>query len=748
MVKPSEEVNKVFDNAVDICKALSHKYLTIEHFSYALFKDKAFAKQINEYGYDAKLIRDSLGDYLKNNCDDIIYHGSNPVKPSKTKGFERVMNIAYAQVLFSGRQDQLIDLMDIFLAIISQDNTHAQYYIKLAGIDPIDFARMIMDEDVSNSPSDDAKGNDGVAEKALKAFTINLNEHAKNGKIDPVIGRSDELDQIALALGRRNKNNVILVGDPGVGKTQICEGLAYNIINGDVPEFLKEYTVYNLDISAMVAGSKWRGDFEERFKNVLAALQTRGKAVLFIDEAHMINGAGGGNSGNSNDLANMMKPALAKGNIKVVASTTWDEYRKHFEKDRALMRRFHRITVDEPSVSLSKEILIGLRKYYEEHHTAFITDDAVDAAVDLSVKYITDRKLPDKAIDLIDLACSRFNIKEHDERVVGVPEIQFEISKIAKIPVDLIKESENTNLVSLSDNLKSTVFGQDDAIDDIVDKILVAQAGLKNENKPIGSFLLRGLSGVGKSLTAIQLSKELGIPLVRFDMSEFQEKHSVSKLIGSPPGYVGFDDNAGQLITKLQENPHCVLLLDELEKAHPDVLTILLQMMDNGIVTGSNGKTADCRNTIIMMTSNLGAHDAERRSIGFTETDKSPDEKALKQFLAPEFRNRLDGIITFNKLSTDIMIKVVGKFLLELKNQTKSKNIDITVSNQAIDWLVEKGFDKIMGARPLQRVIDKDIKRPLSKLMLFGDLKEGGTVHIDVVDGELNITTIKTAVEA
>lgn len=749
MVKPSDEVNKVFENAVEMCKALNHKYLTIEHFSYAMFKDKAFAQKINEYGYDAKLIKDSLADYLKSNCDDIVYHGPNPVKPTKTKGFERVMNIAYAQVLFSGRADQLIDLMDIFLAIISQDNTHAQYYIKLAGIDPIDFARMIMDEDMPDLPSDDAKGNDGASEKALKSFTTNLNELAKNGKIDPVIGRSEELDQIALALGRRNKNNVILVGDPGVGKTQICEGLAHNIINGNVPEFLKEYTVYNLDISAMVAGSKWRGDFEERFKNVLNALQSRGKTVLFIDEAHMINGAGGGNSGNSNDLANMMKPALAKGNIKVVASTTWDEYRKHFEKDRALMRRFHRITVDEPSVSLSKEILIGLRKYYEEHHDAFITDEAVDAAVELSVKYITDRKLPDKAIDLIDLACSRFNIKVHDDRVVGVPEIQFEVSKIAKVPVDLIRQSESdTNLVSLSDNLKSTVFGQDDAIDDIVDKILVAQAGLKNENKPIGSFLLRGLSGVGKSLTAIQLSKELSIPLIRFDMSEFQEKHSVSKLIGSPPGYVGFDDNAGQLIIKLQENPHCVLLLDELEKAHPDVLTILLQMMDNGMVTGSNGKTADCRNAIIMMTSNLGAHDAERRSIGFTESDKTPDEKALKQFLAPEFRNRLDGIITFNKLSKDIMIKVVGKFLLELKNQTKSKQVDITISNQAIDWLVEKGFDTVMGARPLQRVIDKDIKRPLSKLMLFGNLKEGGTVHIDVVDGELTIETITTAVEA
>ena len=536
---------------------------------------------------------------------------------------------------------------------------------------------------------------------------------------------------------------MLLVGDPGVGKTAIAEGLAYNIIQGNVPPFLKEYTVYNLDISSMLAGSKYRGDFEERFKLVLKALQSKGKTVLFIDEAHMISGAGAGGQQSSNDLANMMKPALSKGNIKVVASTTWEEYRKYFEKDRALMRRFQRVTVDEPTPEMAKDILMGVKKYYEKHHNVVINDAAVEAAVKLSVKYMTDRKLPDKALDLIDVACSRFNLKTQAERVVDVKEVQFELSKMVNLPEETVSEKESANLANLEKNLKGEVYGQDNAIDEIVDKILVAQAGLKSENKPIGSFVFMGPTGTGKTETAKQLSKQLGVPMIRFDMSEYQEKHSISKLIGSPPGYVGFEENAGLLITKLQENPHCVLLLDEIEKSHPDVSTILLQLMDNGKVTGSNGKEADARNVVLIMTTNLGAADADKNVIGFGSQDNDYEDKELKKFFAPEFRNRLDGTIMFGKLSKNTMIKIVGKFLVELKTQVKEKDIGITISDEAIDYLVDKGFDKKMGARPLQRVIDKDIKRPMSKEMLFGSLKNGGNVHIDVASDEITIKVLE-----
>jgi ATP-dependent Clp protease ATP-binding subunit ClpA len=456
----------------------------------------------------------------------------------------------------------------------------------------------------------------------------------------------------------------------------------------------------------------------------------------------MISGAGAGGNQGSNDLANMMKPALSKGNIKVVASTTWEEYRKYFEKDRALMRRFQRVTVDEPTAEMARDILMGIKKYYEDHHKVAITDQAVETAVKLSIKYMTDKKLPDKAIDLIDVACSRFNVKDQEtNRVVDVAEIQFELSKMVNLPEDTVKERESSNLANLEKNMRSEVYGQDEAIAELIDKILVAQAGLKPENKPIGSFVFMGPTGTGKTETAKQLSKQLGIPIIRFDMSEYQEKHSVSKLIGSPPGYVGFEENAGLLITKLQENPHCVLLLDEIEKSHPDVSTILLQLMDNGKVTGSNGKEADARNVVLIMTTNLGAADADRNVIGFGSTSNDYEDKELKKFFAPEFRNRLDGIITFGKLSKETMIKVVGKFLVELKTQVKDKNIEITISDEAIDYLVDKGFDAKMGARPLQRVIDKDIRRPLSKKMLFGELRSGGQIHIDTINGEIILTS-------
>ena len=494
----------------------------------------------------------------------------------------------------------------------------------------------------------------------------------------------------------------------------------------------------------MLAGSKYRGDFEERFKLVLAALKKRGKTIVFIDEAHMISGAGAGGGNSSNDLANMLKPVMTKGNIKIVASTTWEEYRKYFEKDRALMRRFARVTIDEPSKEVTKDILLGIKKYYEEFHKTNITEEAIDTAIKLSVKYQADKKLPDKAIDLIDCACSRFNLKGSAEKIVGEDEIQFEIAKAVNLPEEQVKEKETSNLANLEKNLKGEIYGQDKAIDEIVDKILVAQAGLKVENKPVGSFVFMGPTGVGKTETARQLSKQLGVKLVRFDMSEYQEKHSVSKLIGSPPGYVGFEENAGLLITKLQENPNCVLLLDEIEKSHPDVSSLLLQIMDNGFVTGSNGKTADCRNIVLILTTNLGSQEADSNAIGFGSMDKEYEDKELKRFFAPEFRNRLDGTMTFNKLEKNTMIKIVGKFLVELKNMLTERQVETTISDSAIDLLVDKGFDAKMGARPLQRVIDKEIKTPLSKQLLFGDLKDGGKLNIDIAEEKFVLKTEKT----
>ena len=744
MVEPSDQLQVVFEKAVADCKKLGHEYVTLEHLIFAMLCEEKFYELLVNFGGDGDYIKKNLEHYLKNQLDEIkIDPIPKGFKPKKTQTVERVLNRAFTQVLFSGRQS--IELVDVFMSALSEKRSYAVFYINKGGVDREKFADFI------NSEIDDDEEEqvtDAQSEKALKAFTTNLNEQVKKNKIDPVIGRTEELEQIALGLGRRTKNNVLLVGDPGVGKTAIAEGLAHNIINGEVPEFLKEYTVFNLDISAMLAGSKYRGDFEERFKLVLKALAGKGKTVLFIDEAHMISGAGAGGQGNANDLANMMKPALSKGNIKVVASTTWEEYRKYFEKDRALMRRFQRITVDEPTPEVAVDILKGIKKYYEKHHGAEITDAAIETAVKLSVRYMTDKKLPDKAIDLIDVACSRFNIKASDTKIVDVAEIQYELAKMVNLPEDTVKEKESENLANLEKNLKGEVYGQDTAIEEIVDKILVAQAGLKSDNKPVGSFVFMGPTGVGKTEAAKQLSKQLGVPLIRFDMSEYQEKHSVSKLIGSPPGYVGFEENAGLLITKLQENPHCVLLLDEIEKSHPDVSTILLQIMDNGFVTGSNGKVADARNVVLIMTTNLGAQDADKNIIGFGSQDNEYEDKELKKFFAPEFRNRLDGIVTFGKLSKEVMIKIVGKFLVELKTQVKDKGIKITISNEAIDYLVDKGFDKKMGARPLQRVIDKEIKRPLSKLMLFGGLKQGGAVNIDVRDDEIHLKLENETVQA
>jgi ATP-dependent Clp protease ATP-binding subunit ClpA len=724
MVEPSDHLQAVFEKAIETAKKLHHEYLTIEHLLFSMLAEDTFSNIITGYGANVSDLKKNLADYLQNKCQEITTTDV-VVKPKKTQSVERVLNRAFTQVLFNGRQR--IEPTDVFIAMMSEKRSWTYYYIQQADIDKDKFASYLN----NSTDTDEDEPQEGNSGKALAAFTTNLNEAVKKNKIDPVIGRIDELENIALALGRRSKSNVILVGDPGVGKTAIAEGLAFNIVKGAVPDFLKDYTVYNLDISAMLAGSKYRGDFEERFKMVLKALGKKGKTVLFIDEAHMISGAGSA-SNSANDLANMMKPALSKGNIKVVASTTWEEYRKHFEKDRALMRRFQRITVDEPTQEMTISILKGIKKYYEGFHNVKIRDDALHAAVKLSVKYQTDKKLPDKAIDLIDVACSRFNLKLADERIIGEREIQFELAKMIQMPEEKIMETESNNLASLQDNLQEEVYGQDLALTEVVDKIIVAQAGLKSENKPIGSFVFMGPTGCGKTETAKALAKHLSVKLLRFDMSEYQEKHSISKLIGSPPGYVGFEENAGLLITQIQENPNAVLLFDEVEKSHPDVSTVLLQMMDNGFITGSNGKQADCRNLILILTTNAGANEAEKNAIGFGAQEKDYNDKDLKKFFTPEFRNRLDGIITFNKLAKETMVKIVNKFVDELKAQVKDKNIKVKINKEAINWLIEKGFDSKMGARPLQRVIDKEIKRNLAKMMLFGALKNGGVASITI----------------
>ena len=738
MVEPSDNLQAVFEKAIDTAKKLHHEYLTIEHLLFAMLMEETFTNVVSGFGANADTMKADLNDYLQNKCAEITVQDV-VVKPKKTQAVERVLNRAFTQVLFNGRQR--IEPTDVFLAMIGEKRSWAQYYIQKAEIDKDKF-----NDYLNNSAEDsdeEASPADAQGDKALKAFTLNLNDEVTKKKVDPVIGRVDELENIALALGRRSKNNVILVGDPGVGKTAIAEGLAFNIVNGAVPDFLKDYKVYSLDISAMLAGSKYRGDFEERFKHVIKALQKKGKTVLFIDEAHMISGAGSA-SNSANDLANMMKPALSKGNIKVVASTTWEEYRKHFEKDRALMRRFQRITVDEPTQEMTVSILQGIKKYYEGFHNVKIRNDAIQAAVKLSVKYQTDKKLPDKAIDLIDVACSRFNLKISEDRVIGEREIQYELAKMIQMPEEKIMETESSNLASLQDNLQAEVFGQDLAVTEVVDKIMVAQAGLKSENKPIGSFVFMGPTGCGKTETAKALAKNLGVKLLRFDMSEYQEKHSISKLIGSPPGYVGFEENAGLLITQIQENPNAVLLFDEVEKSHPDVTTVLLQMMDNGFITGSNGKRADCRNLILILTTNAGAQDAEKNTIGFGSQDRDYSDKDLKKFFTPEFRNRLDGIMTFNRLGKESMIKVVNKFIDELKAQVKDKGVKIKLNKEATEWLIAKGFDPKMGARPLQRVIDKEIKRSLAKMMLFGALKNGGsaTITVDSDNSQLVIVAV------
>jgi ATP-dependent Clp protease ATP-binding subunit ClpA len=747
MIEPSKSLQEIFEKSVEMAKSLNHEYITIEHIIYGIMEDEDSYKLLESFGADAKFVKTNIEHYLKNNLNDIKTSNAN-AKPKKTNSVERVLNRCFTQVLFSGRQR--MEIADIIISVLSEKNSFGYYFLTKAGVTKEKFVKYFQ-ENVQITEDTEVETrivNSNQIDRILNQFCTNLSLKAKQRKLDPVIGRDDEIEKIQLVLARRNKANVLMVGDPGVGKTAIAEGIARKIHEGKVPKFIKDHQVYTLDISALLAGSKYRGDFEERVKAVLSALEKKGKIILFIDEAHMMNGAGAAN-GSSNDMANMLKPILTKGVLKLIASTTWEEYRKHFESDRALMRRFQRVTVEEPAPDMAVKILKGLKKYYEQHHNVKISDAAIEQAVKLSVKYMSDKKLPDKAIDIIDCACARYKLKDDEgmegvTQIVDIEQVTYELSKMINMPLETVAQKESKNLSDLDTQMKGVVYGQDGAVDTLLDKIFVSQAGMKAPNKPIGSFLFLGPTGCGKTETAKQLADKMSMQLIRFDMGEYQEKHSVARLIGAPPGYVGYEDNAGQLITKLQETPNAILLLDEVEKAHPDVMNILLAFMDNGFITGSNGKQADGRNTILIMTSNLGAADNELNTIGFGELERDgEDDKAIKKHFSPEFRNRLDAVIKFSKLSGDTVIQIVKKFVADLNSQLKDKGIEIVVNAKATRWLADRGYDKKMGARPLARIIDNEIKSPLSRRVLFGDLVNGGRVTVDIVDDKLDFTVVE-----
>jgi len=740
MLVPNSSLEKIFNHAVDTAKKYKHDYVTIEHMLFAMLDDEDFKEFLSDFGIKVANMGQDLARYLETQLDTVKTKQEGEYTPKKTSSLERVFNRCFTSVLFLGKEE--IEPVDIFLSMFSEDKSFVAWLMKKYKINKKEVADYVnQSQAMGLDDTGNARIDDGQANKVLRSFTLNLSEMAQKDMFDPLIGRDNTLNDIAQTLARKTKNNVLLVGDPGVGKTAIAEGLANKIHKKECPAFLEDHTVYSLDIGALLAGSRYRGDFEERLKLVLQALEKKNKTIMFIDEAHMMQGAGTSGQG-STDLANLLKPSLAKGVLKVIASTTWEEYRTSFEKDRPLMRRFHRLTVDEPDKETTLDILKGVKTYYEKFHGVQITDEALEYAVNYSAKYIHDKKLPDKALDIIDSACAKFKVHPSDNMVVDHERVVQEVSRMTGIEATQIAQKESTNLKELEPTLTKVVFGQDDAIHKVVDKIVVARAGLKSENKPIGSFLFTGPTGCGKTETAKQLSEHMKMPLVRFDMSEFQERHSVAKFIGAPPGYVGYEDGnvgAGLLINEIEKHPNAVLLLDEVEKAHSSVTSVLLQVMDNGFITGSNGKKADLRNVILIMTSNLGAEEMERANLGFTKTVKTADDDAVKNFFAPEFRNRLDSVIKFNKLGKETMGLIITKFIAELNEQLNDKDVQVELSEDAVKYLLDKGFDEKMGARPLARVIDNDIKTPLGRKLLF-DEHNKGKVAINVKDDKLELT--------
>jgi len=749
-MRSNPEIEQIINNACQLAKDYKHEYVTLEHLLIGLIEFPAFNKLLTNYGVEVDMLLRDLYDYIGRQ-DHLVNISDEEKQPQRTHSLERVFNRAFTQVLFGAREEMLP--IDLFLSISQEPNSHAAYFLLKWGINRKQLVEYYTQEnsDRFSRAKKVEGGKKDYADKILEEYCTDLNRQVAEGKIDPVIGRAAELEEIAQVLARRSKSNVLMIGDPGVGKTAIAEGLAHKIVNGEVPEYLKPYTVYNLEIGSLLAGSKYRGEFEEKLKDVLAALNTKGNTILFIDEAHQMQGAGAGGS-SSVDFANMLKPALAKGNIKVIASTTFEEYTQSFEKDRALMRRFYKLNIDEPSPQIAKDILYGLRQHFEKFHSGIIDDSAIESAVDLSVRYQTDKRLPDKALDLIDMSCARLKIKNPDFIVTKL-DIVDTISKATKIPREnLLSEKATENLITLESTIKEKLYGQDTAVDEVLEKIYVAKAGMKSHNKPVGNFLFLGPTGTGKTEFAKLLSDNLSMKLLRYDMSEYQEKHSMAKLIGAPPGYVGYEDGnlgGGLLISEVERNPHSIILLDEIEKAHPDISNLLLQIMDEGFITGSNGKKADCRNSILILTSNLGAADGEQNAIGFGRslTKEGTDDEAAKKFFKPEFRNRLDAVIKFNKLDKISMKKIVVKFLNELNELLAEKEIKVHTTEALIDHLTEVGFDPAMGARPLSRKINELIKVPLSKKILFEHVELGSIVTADWSDDQVKFSIIPPTLE-
>ena len=732
------EIEQILESAVAIAHAYKHEYVITEHVLLALIRHDPFRRVVEKFGADVALFDQELTNYI----GSLVSLVKDPAaQPRKTNALERVFNRALTQVLFTGRKQ--VSTIDLMVAMLAETNSHAHYFLLKYGIKKQEF----VDFWQSNYTRASVSMNEHQATQILEEHCTNLTQLAKEDRLEPMIGRSAELEEMITVLARRFKANVLMVGDPGVGKTAIIDGLAQEIAADRVPEFLRGHEVWGLEIGSLLAGSKYRGEFEEKFKQVIGALEAKKNCILFIDEAHTMMGAGAGGQ-SSLDFANMLKPAITKGNLKVVASTTWEEYYESFEKDRALMRRFHRVAIDEPTPGTTEQILIGLSPRLEKFHNVLIDTAAITAAVELSGRYIHDRKNPDKSIDLLDGACAKERVKDQGQLTITRELIMAQLARTTDIPIDRLQNERSTKIVELENNIKQKLYGQDAAVDAVLERVYINFSGIGNARRPIASFLFLGPTGTGKTELAKLLAENLDMKLLKYDMSEYQEKHTVSSLIGAPPGYVGFEDGnvgGGKLISDISKNPFSIILFDEIEKAHPDVINIMLQMLDEARITSSNGKTVDLKNTIIIMTSNLGARDNESNSIGFsTALEKSGEEdKAMKDFFKPELRNRIDRVCKFAKLDTLAVKKVVVKFVEELQTSLAAKQIRLTLTESVIDMLAEKGYDKKMGARPLGRKIDELIRVPLSKRILF-DRLENCTIHAIMKDDKIDFMTEET----
>jgi ATP-dependent Clp protease ATP-binding subunit ClpA len=739
----SRTLEHTLRRALSLATDHSHEYVTLEHLLLSLVDDDDASGVMHACKVDLDKLRQNLEAYLENELDALRVQNRDHEEPRPTAGFQRVLQRAMLHVDSSGGRE--VTGANVLVALFSERESHAAYFLQeqdMTRYDAVNFIAHGMPKRAGAAQPRPVRGaqegEDGErvvkqGSEALAAYCVNLNKKAKEGKIDPLIGREAEVLRAIQILCRRQKNNPLLVGDPGVGKTAIAEGLARKINEKQVPEVLADATIFSLDMGSLLAGTRYRGDFEERLKSVMKELENHPKAVLFIDEIHTVIGAGA-TSGGAMDASNLLKPALQSGQLRCMGSTTYKEYRQHFEKDRALARRFQKIDVNEPSIPDSIKILMGLKPYFEEYHKVKYTDDAIKAAVELSSRHMGDRKLPDKAIDVIDESGASMMLLQAKDRknIIDVAEVEEVVSRMARIPPKSVSKNDSEMLHSLPADLKRVVFGQDDAIDQLAAAIKMARAGLREPQKPIGCYLFAGPTGVGKTEVARSLANVMGIELLRFDMSEYMERHTVSRLIGAPPGYVGYDQG-GLLTDGVDQHPHSVLLLDEIEKAHPDLFNILLQVMDHGSLTDANGKKVDFRNVILIMTTNAGAADAAKQGIGFGRGKKDEEnEEAIKRLFSPEFRNRLDASIHFNGLPPEVVRNVVQKFIIQLEGQLAERNVQIEITDKAADWLATRGYDESFGARPLARLIQEHVKKPMADELLFGKLKEGGIVKIDI----------------